>query len=170
MSTLFLADFSVIKPDFGLIFWTVVIFLILYLILGNLAWKPIQKALRKRDGEIQDSIDEAKRVRVEMEAIAADNQRIMAEAREERTRIITDAERQSKEMVEAAKTEAREAAQKVAADARRDIENMRKATMIELKKEVGTMAIDIAEKILQKDLKSDANQETFVRELVSNLN
>ncbi|MBB4077673.1 F-type H+-transporting ATPase subunit b [Lewinella aquimaris] len=170
MSTLFLADFSVIKPDFGLIFWTVVIFLILYAILGKLAWKPIQKALRRRDEEIQTSIDEAKRARAEMEAQAADNQRLLVEAREERTRIITEAERQSKEMVAAAKNEAREAAQKVAADAKRDIENMRKAAMVDLKREVGTMAVEIAEKILQKDLRSDANQEAFVRELVSDLN
>ncbi|MCP9237565.1 F0F1 ATP synthase subunit B [Lewinella sp. JB7] len=170
MSTLFLADFSVIKPDFGLIFWTVVIFLILYAILGKLAWKPIQKALRRRDEEIQTSIDEAKRARAEMEAQAADNQRLLMEAREERTRIIGEAERQSKEMVAAAKNEAREAAQKVAADAKRDIENMRKAAMVDLKKEVGTMAVEIAEKILQKDLRSDANQEAFVRELVSDLN
>ena len=170
MSTLFLADFSVIKPDFGLIFWTVIIFLVLYAILGKLAWEPIQKALRRRDDEIQTSIDEAKRARAEMQAQADENQRLLVEAREERTRIISDAERQSKEMIAAAKNEAREAAQKVATDARRDIENMRKAAMVDLKKEVGTMAIEIAEKILQKDLKSDANQEAFVRELVRDLN
>ncbi|NJB85161.1 F-type H+-transporting ATPase subunit b [Lewinella marina] len=170
MTTLFLADFSVIKPDFGLIFWTVVIFLVLYAILGKLAWKPIQKALRRRDEEIQTSIDEAKRARAEMQAQADENQRLIIEAREERTRIITEAEKQSKEMIAAAKNEAREAAQKVASDARRDIENMRKAAMVDLKKEVGSMAIEIAEKILQKDLKSDANQEAFVRELVRDLN
>lgn len=170
MTTLFLADFSVIKPDFGLIFWTVVIFLVLYAILGNLAWKPIQRALRRRDNEIQTSIDEAKRARAEMQAQASENQRLLMEAREERTRIITEAEKQSKEMIAAAKNEAREAAQKVATDARRDIENMRKAAMVDLKKEVGSMAIEIAEKILQKDLKSDANQEAFVRELVRDLN
>ncbi|THH41655.1 F0F1 ATP synthase subunit B [Neolewinella litorea] len=170
MTTLFLADFSVIKPDFGLIFWTVIIFLVLYAILGKLAWKPIQRALRRRDDEIQTSIDEAKRARAEMQAQADENQRLLIEAREERTRIITEAERQSKEMIAAAKNEAREAAQKVASDARRDIDNMRKAAMVDLKKEVGSMAIEIAEKILQKDLKSDANQEAFVRELVRDLN
>ena len=170
MSTLFLVDFNVLKPDFGLIFWTVVIFLVLYAVLAKLAWKPIQKALRRRDEEIQDSIDEAKRARAEMQAQADENQRLLIEAREERTRIISDAERQSKEMIAAARNEARDAAQKVATDAKRDIENMRKAAMVDLKKEVGTMAIEIAEKILQKDLKSDANQEAFVRALVSDLN
>ncbi len=170
MFTLFLADFSVIKPDFGLIFWTVIIFLVLYFILAKIAWEPIQKALTKRDTEIQESIDEAKRVRAEMEALAADNQRLLIEAREERTRIIGEAERTRKDMIEAARHEAKDAAQKVATDARRDIENMRKAAMVDLKKEVGTMAIEIAEKVLQKELKSDANQTALVKELVSNLN
>ena len=170
MTTLFLADFNVLKPDFGLIFWTVIIFLLLYAILGRLAFRPIQKALRRRDGEIQSSIDEAKKARAEMEAQAADNQRLLIEAREERTRIIGHAEQESKQMIAAAKNEAREAAQKVATDAKRDIDNMRKAAMVDLKKEVGGMAIEIAEKILQKDLRSDANQEAFVKELVSDLN
>ena len=170
MSTLFLVDFNVLKPDFGLIFWTVVIFIALYAILAKLAWKPIQKALRRRDEEIQDSIDEAKRARAEMQAQADENQRLLIEAREERTRIIGDAERQSKEMIAAARNEAREAAQKVASDAKRDIENMRKAAMVDLKREVGTMAIEIAEKILQRDLQSDTNQEAYVKALVSDLN
>ena len=170
MFTLFLADFNVLKPDFGLIFWTVIIFLVLYFILGKLAWKPIQKALRRRDEEIQTSIDEAKLAREEMQAQANENQRLIIEAREERTRIISEAEKQGKEMVAAAKNEAREAAQKVATDAKRDIDNMRKAAMVDLKKEVGTMAIEIAEKIMQKDLRSDANQEAFVKELVADLN
>lgn len=73
-------------------------------------------------------------------------------------------------MIETARTEAKDAAQKVASDARRDIDNMRKAAMVDLKKEVGTMAIEIAEKVLQKELKSDANQTALVKELVSNLN
>ena len=169
MFTLYLADFSVIKPDFGLIFWTVLIFILLYAILAKLAWEPIQNSLRRRDEEIQNSIDEAKVAREEMQAKADETQRLIIEAREERTRIIGEAERQSKEMVSAARDEARAAAQKVAADAKRDIDNMRKAAVIELKKEVGTMAIEIAEKILHKDLRSDANQEAFVKELVSDL-
>ncbi len=170
MSTVFLVDFNVLKPDLGLIFWTLVIFLLLYFILARMAWEPIQRALRKRDGEIQTALDEAATARAEMQAKAEENQRLLIEAREERTRIITDAEKQGKEMVAAARNEAREAAQKVATDAKRDIENMRKAAMVDLKKEVGTMAIEIAEKIMQKDLKSDANQEAFVKALVSDLN
>jgi F-type H+-transporting ATPase subunit b len=169
MLSLYLVDFNVIKPDFGLIFWTVVIFLLLYVTLAAVAWKPIQRALRLREQGITESLSKAEAAELKMERLQADNERLLIEAREERTRLITEAERQSKEMIAAAKDEARAAAQKVAADAKRDIDNMRKAAMVDLKKEVGTMAIEVAEKILQKDLRSDANQEAFVRELVRDL-
>lgn len=169
MLSLYLVDFNVIKPDFGLIFWTVVIFLLLYITLASLAWKPIQRALRRREQGISESLSKAEAAELKMERLQADNERLLIEAREERTRLITEAERQSKEMIAAAKDEARAAAQKVAADAKRDIDNMRKAAMVDLKKEVGTMAIEVAEKILQKDLRSDASQEAFVRELVRDL-
>lgn len=170
MSTFFLADFSVIKPDFGLIFWTLLIFLILYAILAKVAWKPIQKALKKRDHEIQESIDEAKRVQAQMAQLKDDNQRLLAEAREESTRIIGEAEAFARKRKEEAVTEAKEAAQKVSADAQREIANMRDKAMADLKKEVGTMALDIAEKVLQKELRSDVNQTALVNELVKNLN
>ena len=170
MATLFLADFNIIKPDPGLLFWTLILFLALYFFLAKVAFKPIQKALRKRDEEIQESIDTARRTQAEMEALQAQNQQLLIEAREERTRIIADAEKTRKDMIEGARDEAKAAAQKVAADARRDIDNMRKSAMVELKKEVGTMAIEIAEQVLRKDLKNDQSQKAYVQELVSNLN
>ncbi len=170
MYSLFLADFNVLKPDPGLIFWTLLIFLLVYFFVGRAAFKPIQKALKKRDNEIQDSIDEAKRVQAQMAQMKDDNAKLLAEAREESTRIIADAEAFAKKRKEEAVTEAKEAAQKVSADAQRDIANMRDSAMADLKKEVGTMALDIAEKVLQKDLSSDSNQATLVNQLVNNLN
>lgn len=170
MSTLFLADFSVIKPDFGLIFWTVLIFLVLYFFLAKFAWKPIQNALTKRNHEIQESIDEAKLVQEQMSQLKEDNAKLLAEAREESTRIVKEAEEFAKKRKNEAVAEAKEAAQKVAADAQRDIANMRDSAMADLKKEVGVMALDIAEKVIRKELKNDTSQTALVNELVKNLN
>ena len=170
MSTLFLADFSVIKPDFGLIFWPLLIFLVTYAILSTAAWNPIQKALTVRNNEIQDSIDEAKRVQAQMAQMKDDNARLLAEAREESTRIVTEAEAFAKKRREEAVTEAKEAAQKVSENAQREIANMRDNAMADLKKEVGVMAVEIAEKVLQKELSNDASQTALVNDLVKNLN
>ncbi|OAV46108.1 F0F1 ATP synthase subunit B [Lewinella sp. 4G2] len=170
MINLFLVDFSPIRPDFGLLFWTLLIFLLVWGILGKTAFKPIQKALTKRETDIQNSIDEAKRVQAQMAQLKDDNQRLLAEAREESTRIVAEAEAFAKKRRDEAVTEAKEAAQKVSADAQRQIAIMRDQAMADLKKEVGNMAIDVAEKVLRKDLKSDINQTTLVNELVKNLN
>lgn len=170
MYSIFLADFNVLKPDPGLIFWTLLIFALVYFFVGRAAFKPIQSALKKRDTEIQESIDEAKRVQAQMAQMKDDNAKLLAEAREESTRIISEAEAFAKKRREEAVTEAKEAAQKVSADAQRDIANMRDAAMADLKKEVGVMALDIAEKVIRKELKNDTSQTALVNELVKNLN
>ncbi|MEM1358421.1 MAG: F0F1 ATP synthase subunit B [Bacteroidota bacterium] len=170
MTSFFLADFNVLKPDPGLLFWTLLVFAFVYFFVGKAAFKPIQKALKKRDTEIQESIDEAKRVQAEMEKLKADNQQLLAEAREESTRIVGEAEAYAKQRRQEAIEEAKAAAQKVSADAQRDIANMRDAAMADLKKEVGAMAVDIAEKVLQKNLSNDTEQVALVNQLVKNLN
>ena len=67
-NVLFLADFSVIKPDPGLIFWTTLIFLLVWVLLGRMAFGPIQSALKKRENDIQSALDEAKKARDELMA------------------------------------------------------------------------------------------------------
>ncbi|NJC26821.1 F0F1 ATP synthase subunit B [Neolewinella antarctica] len=170
MINFFLVDFSVIRPEIGLLFWTVVIFLLVWGILGATAFKPIQNALSVRETGIQNSIDEAKRVQAQMAQLKEDNTKLLAEAREESIRIVSDAEAYAKQRRAEAIDEAKAAAQKVSADAQRDIANMRDQAMVDLKREVGNMAIDVAEKVLRKDLKSDISQTTLVNELVKNLN
>lgn len=170
MINLFLIDFNPIVPEFGLLFWTLLIFTLVWFGLSRVAFKPMQKALKKRENDIQDSIDEAKRVKAEMAQLKADNQALLAEAREEGMRIKRDAEAAANRILAEAKEDAKAAQQKIAADAKRDIENMRKAAMVDLKQQVGTMAIDIAEKVLRKELDDDKGQKKLVQELVSNLN
>jgi F-type H+-transporting ATPase subunit b len=169
MNTILLADFSVIKPDPGLIVWTSLIFLLIWVLLGRLAFKPIQKALRQRDEEIQASLDEAKRAREEMSNLKSENERLLAEAREERAKILRDANDAKANIISEAKEQAREEAQRLVANAKQEIENQRMAAITDLKNQVGLMSIEIAEKVLRKQLAGNAEQEAFVKGLVSEL-
>ena len=169
MNIFLLADFSVIKPDPGLIFWTAIIFIVLWGVLGRMAFKPIQNALKKRDNEIQEALDEAKKAREEMSNVQAENQKLLADAREERTRMLKEAKETKDQIVKEAKDQARAEAQKIVTNAQQEIENQRKVAMAELKKEVGAMAIDIAEKVLRKQLAGDKEQEQFVNTLVDDI-
>jgi F-type H+-transporting ATPase subunit b len=169
MNIFLLADFSVIKPDPGLIFWTSIIFIVLWTVLGRMAFKPIQNALKKRDNEIQEALDEAKNAREEMSNVQAENQKLLADAREERARMLKEAKETKDQIVKEAKDQAREEAKKIVTNAQQEIENQRKVAMAELKKEVGAMAIGIAEKVLRKQLAGDKEQEQFVNTLVDDI-
>ncbi|MEO0727599.1 MAG: F0F1 ATP synthase subunit B [Bacteroidota bacterium] len=169
MNIFLLADFSVIKPDPGLVFWTSIIFIVLWTVLGRMAFKPIQNALKKREDDIQDALDEAKRAREEMSNVQAENKKLLTEAREERARMIKDAKETKDQMIKEAKEQAREEAKKIVTNAQQEIENQRKVAMSELKSQVGQMAIEIAEKVIRKQLAGDSEQEKFVNTLVDEI-
>lgn len=166
---LFLADFSVIRPDPGLIFWTSIIFLIVWFVLGRFAFRPIQEALKKRETDIQSALDEAKRTREDMANLKAENEQLLKEAQEERAKILREAKEVKDSIINEAKTKAKEEARDIVASAKEEIENQKMAAITEVKNEVGNMALDIAEKLLHKELKGDSSQETFVQKLVDEL-
>lgn len=163
---LFLADFSVIRPEPGLLIWTLLIFALFWFLLGRFAFGPIQKALKKREQDIQDSLDEAKKAREEMANLTAQNERLLVEAREERAKILREAKDAKNAIIEEAKEKAREEARRLVVNAKQEIENQRKAAVTDLKNQVGLLAVEIAEKILQQQLKNKADQQQYVNDLV----
>ncbi|MFK8103167.1 MAG: F0F1 ATP synthase subunit B [Saprospiraceae bacterium] len=169
MDFLFLADFSVVKPGIGLLFWTSIIFLFVWFFLGRMAFGPIQKALKDRENTIQDSLDEAKQAREEMSKLKAENESILAQAREERATILKEAKDAKDSMINEAKVKAKEEAQKIVASAKVEIENQKNAAMMEVKNKAGMMALGIAEKIIKKQLIGDGEQEKFANSLVDEI-
>jgi F-type H+-transporting ATPase subunit b len=169
LSLVILADFSPIKPEFGLFAWTTLFFLLFWLLIGKFAFKPITESLKKRETDIQDAIDSAKKTREEMGQMKAENEKILAEAREERARILTEAKDSKNSIISEAREKAKEEASKVIQAAMQDIDNQKKMAMKEVKDEVSRMALDIAEKIIRKELKSNPDQQTFAKKLVDDL-
>ncbi|MEZ4992007.1 MAG: F0F1 ATP synthase subunit B [Saprospiraceae bacterium] len=167
--TLFLADFSVIKPDPGLILWTSLIFLIVWGLLAKFAFRPIQEALKKREYDIQSALDESKKAREEIASMQAENDKLLAEAREERAQILKEAKAHKDAIIKDAKEEAKTVAKKMIEDAKMSIDNQRMAVVTDLKNQLGVMALEIAEQVIRKELKGDAEQEAFVNKLVDDV-
>lgn len=165
----YLLDFSPIKPDIGLILWTTIIFGLFWALVGRFAFRPIADALRKRELDIQTSLDEAKLARQEMSNLKAENEKLLSEAREERARILKDAKDAGERIVNEAKTRARDEAQKIVTSARDEIEGQKKQALIEVKNQVGNMALDIAEQVLRQRLKDDRAQVDLVNTLVKEI-
>ena len=166
---MFLVNFSVIEPDFGLLFWTTITFLILWGLLGKLAWKPIQQALKDRETSIDDALQQAEKARLEMAALNAKNEELLASAREERSRILAEAKSMKENIVKAAETEAKEKAAKIVANAQLEIENQKKAAITEVKNSAGKLALEVAEKVIRKQLVGNAEQEAFANKLVAEI-
>ncbi len=159
--------FSLITPDPGLLIWSVIIFGILWLLLGKLAFKPIIKSLKDRSNAIKDSIEEAKVAREEVAKMTANNEAILAEAREERASILKEANEVKDTIIAEAKNAASVEGAKMIEKAKVEIEVQKNAVMAELKDASAKLSLDIAEKVLTKELSDKSAQEKLVSELIS---
>ena len=169
MMYLFLVDFNPIKPDAGLLFWTSLIFILFWLIIGKFAFKPIAEALKTRANDIQDALDQAKKAKDEMATLQAENEKLLQEAREERAAMLKEAKDTKNNIINEAKDKAKSEANKIISDAKMEIENQKKAALAEVKNKVGLMALDIAEQVIKKDLKGNPEQQAFVDQLVTEI-
>ncbi|MBK8968754.1 MAG: F0F1 ATP synthase subunit B [Saprospiraceae bacterium] len=166
---LFLGDFSVIRPEPGLLFWTTVIFLLFWYLMSRFAFKPIAESLKKREMDIQEALDQAKLAREEMANLQAENEKLLAQAREERAAILKDAKDSKDEIIAEAKERANAEYKRKVESAIQDIENQKLAAMVELKNTAGKLAIEIAEKVIRKELADKTEQEAYAKSLVDQI-
>ena len=153
----------------GLFFWQTLLFVALLLLLKKFAWKPILDAVNERETSIKDSLSAAEKARDDMEAVQADNKRILKEARAERDALLAEAKTASVQIVNQAKEDAKAAADKITAQAQETIQNEKIAAINELKGQVASLSIDIAEKVIQTELKDKATQVQLVSQLVKEI-
>ena len=161
---------ELIQPAIGLIFWMSVSFLLLLFILRKFAWKPILKMLSDRETSIAEALNSARKAKDEMANLKADNERLLNEARAERDRMPTEARDTKDAIVAEAKSKAQTEANKVLQQARETIQTEKLAAITELKNQVATMSIEIAEKILRTELGNDEKQKALVQSLLKDIN
>ncbi|MBA4849244.1 F0F1 ATP synthase subunit B [Emticicia sp. BO119] len=158
---------ELLTPGIGLIFWMLLVFGILVFFLAKFAWKPILGALKEREDSIESALRMAEETRAEMAKLKADNDRIIAEARLERDKIIREAKNASDNMLAEAKDKAVAEGNKIIADAREAIQQEKTAMVAQMKKDVAAFSIEIAEKVLRKELTDKKAQESLVSNLIS---
>jgi F-type H+-transporting ATPase subunit b len=161
---------DLITPQLGLIFWQLLFFGLLVLLLKKLAWLPIMAALDEREGQIQGALDLAQETRTQMEKLQADNQKLLAEARAERDAMLKTAKESADRLIADAKDKASLEGKRIMDDAREAINNERVSIMAQMKKEVVTLSLGIAEKVLRKELADKPAQERLITELAHSAN
>ncbi|HAR71886.1 F0F1 ATP synthase subunit B [Empedobacter falsenii] len=157
---------DLITPSVGLIFWTAVVFIILLVLLRSLAWKPILSAVKEREQSIEDALNAAKKAKEEMALLNAQNEKIMKEARAERDAILKEAREMKENIINEAKNSATVEANKLIENAKSAIQNEKASAMADIKNQVGQLSIEIAEKILTKELSDKSAQEALVNDVI----
>jgi len=158
---------ELLTPDLGLFVWNIIIFLLLLIVLRKLAWKPILKSLKEREKGISDSLASAERIKVEMAQMKNENEALLAKAREERAQMLKEARETKDKMINEAKDLAKQEAGKIIADAQAAIETQKMAAITEVKNQVGTLVVEVAEKILRRQLENKTEQENYIRQLTN---
>jgi F-type H+-transporting ATPase subunit b len=163
---------ELLTPSLGNIVWTAIVFLILILLLGKFAWGPILKAVRTREDNIQDALNQAKLAKKEMENLKADNERIIREAKLERDAILKEARELKDKIVAEAKDAAKTEGDRMIENAKQSIQSEKNAAMADIKNQIGTLSVNIAESILKQKLDNNEAQSELVQNYInkSNLN
>lgn len=160
---------DLLTPELGLFFWTLVAFLAVFFILKKFAWGPILSALTERESGIAESIATADRVKQEMAQMQSENEQLMAKAREERSEMLKEARIEQERIINKAKDDTKAIADKMLADARQQIDQQKNAAMTEVKNQIGNLAVEVAEKVLRKELASADSQSEYARTLVDEI-
>ncbi|HTG66958.1 MAG TPA: F0F1 ATP synthase subunit B [Flavobacterium sp.] len=155
--------------EFGLFFWQILIFVGLILLLKKFAWKPILDAVNEREEGIKNALESAENARKEMQNLQADNQRILNEARAERDAMLKEAREMKEKMVADAKSEAQAQGLKMIEQAKAAIESEKNSAMAELKLQVSTLSLSIAEKLLKDELSNTEAQTKLVEKMLGDV-
>ena len=160
---------DLLTPGTGLIIWQLIVFLLLFFLLAKLAWKPIISSLKEREKSIQDALDTAERARLEMSRLKSDNENLLKQAREEREKILRAARDASNRLKEEAQADARKSADSIIEEARAAINAEKLTALKEVKALVASLSLDVAGKILRKNLSDDKSQKELSQQYIKDI-
>jgi len=160
---------KLLTPEFGLIVWTLLAFLIVFFILKKLAWPAIIKGMREREEGITNSLATAERVRAEMAQLKNENEALLVAAREERAKLLKEARETKDKIITEAKDQAKVEASKIMAETQAAINTQKMAAITDVKNQIGKLVIEVSEKVLKRELGNKESQESHIKDLVEEI-
>ncbi len=161
---------GILLPDPGLVFWTALSFLTLLFILTKFAWKPMLGALKARDEHIQGALNDAERAKEELQKMEETRLEMLESTKAEKDKLIKEAQEIKAQIVAEAKDAAQTEGAKIIEQARKQIERERESAIIDLRKQVGLLSIEIAEKILKEQMNDEEKQKALVNQNLDEIN
>jgi F-type H+-transporting ATPase subunit b len=163
----FFSATDLITPNLGYSFWTLLAFVIFWLIMGKFAFRPIVASIEARNKKIEDELKAAQNARAEFESLKSERENMEREAREERTRLLLDAKAEVENFKAAELKKSKEEAEKLIEKAKLEIESQKNAAIQEVKNQVGALSVQIAEKLVQDKLETSDNQTALINKLIA---
>jgi F-type H+-transporting ATPase subunit b len=160
---------ELVNPGIGLIVWMTLAFLAILYILGKYAWGPIMKALKERESTIRDSLNSAEKAKEEMREMKFSNEELLQEAKNERDAILATARKIKESIIEESKLKATEEADRIIVSAKESIQNEKMNAMTDLKNQLAELSLEVAKKILQRELSDPKKQEEYIKELMKDV-
>ena len=160
---------DLLTPGTGLLFWQVIVFLALFFLLAKMAWKPILSSLKERETFIQTALDSAEKAKLEMASMKSENEKLLKEARAERDVILKEAREAAGRLHDQAQADAKKNADRIIEDAKSVINTEKQAALRDVRAQVASFSIEIAEKLLKKNLSSDKSQKDLVEGFIKDL-
>ncbi|MCD4746952.1 MAG: F0F1 ATP synthase subunit B [Bacteroidales bacterium] len=160
---------ELVQPGIGLLFWMTFSFAIVMLILKKYAWKPIMKGLKERENSIDEALHAADKAKEEMKQLKFSNKQLLKEAKEERDAILRNARKVRDAIVDEAKLKANEEANRIVERAKDSIQYEKMAAVTDLKNQLASLSIEIAEKILKEELSAKDKQKDFIKKMIDEI-
>ncbi len=158
---------SLVTPDFGLLFWMVLIFGTVFFVLAKFGFPVITSMVQKRSDHIEDSLRKAQEAQSRLEGLAAEQVRMIEQTRQEQRRILKEASDARDSIIAGARQQAQEEADKIIAHARTEIAAERETALREICRQVSLLSVQVAEKIVRKDLETSPEQLSLLDRMVT---
>jgi len=160
---------QLVTPGIGLIFWMLVSFSLVMFVLGKYAWAPIMKGIHQREDSIEKALEAANEAKKEMLQLQAGNEQLLRDAKDERDALMRDARKLKDAILEEARNKAVEEAARIVESARENIQIEKMAAMNELKNQIASISIEIAEKLIMKELEDKQQQQQLMEKLLKDV-
>ena len=160
---------NLMLPDSGLLFWMTIIFALVFFVLAKFGFPIITGMVEKRGKRISDSLEAARTAEQALAHLQTEQERIISETRAQQNKLMQEAAAERDRMIAQAQDKAREEAQKIMDEARVRIQEEKEAAIKEVRKEVAVISLAIAEKVVRKDLSTQASQKALADRLLDEL-
>ena len=160
---------SLLTPEIGLLFWMIVAFGVVFFVLAKFGFPIITQMVDERKKYIDESLEAAREANEKLAKIQGESAAMLKQAQEKQSQILAEAMEMRKQIVEKAETEATAAGQKIIAEARQQIQAEKEDAIRDIRRQVGELSVQVAEKVLRQTLSTDKEQMAMIDRMLDEL-